>query len=196
MVMVPEEEGSLATWATIPQHSALILSWISLQQSWEDVHAISPATRRSMQPPFPRQCGRRNSTRSEHLQYICVILPWTCQRILSDDYGFTTTEETTTTTTTTTTTKGARSNEQKTTAEPNTKTGLPKPPEPKLGENLLQINVYLDTLSEQIIATTATYSMVIYCQAWVQVPLSHFTPKSNKIPKTEKEREIWTTGWH
>ena len=96
--------------------------------------------------------------------YIRAILPWTCQRILSNDYGFTTTEDTTTTSgdaEAVATAAEARPNEQKTQQGGNTNNGLPTPPVPKLGENLLQINVYLDTLSEQIIATTATYSMVM-----------------------------------
>ena len=42
-----------------------------------------------------------------------------------------------------------------------TKNENPTHPKQNLGENLLQINVYLDNLSEQIIATTATYAPVI-----------------------------------
>ena len=42
-----------------------------------------------------------------------------------------------------------------------TKDENPTHPKQNLGENLLQINVYLDNLSEQIIATTATYAPVI-----------------------------------
>ena len=55
---------------------------------------------------------------------------------------------------------GSNTNTQGSGSGGNTNNGLPTPPKPKLGENLLQINVYLDNLSEQIIATTATYAPV------------------------------------
>ena len=59
----------------------------------------------------------------------------------------------------TATTKGVAAT-TKAKSEDKTEKGLPTPQIPKLGENLLQINVYLDNLSEQIIATTATYAPV------------------------------------
>ena len=74
---------------------------------------------------------------------------------MSDNYGFSSDESTTTTSGDGTTGGNAIVRNQQ------GDRGLPTPPIPKLGENLLQINVYLDTLSEQIIATTATYAGVI-----------------------------------
>lgn len=78
------------------------------------------------------------------------------QKILSENYGFSSEENTTTSGEAQTGGNSNPRNEQ----GGNTMNGLPTPPIPKLGENLLQINVYLDTLSEQIIATTATYAGV------------------------------------
>ena len=77
--------------------------------------------------------------------------------MLSESFGFTSEESTTTSGEATT---GGNANARNGQGGNTGNDGPPTPPIPKLGENLLQINVYLDTLSEQIIATTATYAGV------------------------------------